>query len=173
MFISTVSLSHFHPTKSFFVSASCGLKAEKILENQIKKLALLGLGSQNSLAPTNSFPTFLGLPCPRFQLMLGHKGEVGKQWQLFLLQNEPPLFTWSLFWKCCFFSSKWLRAASWRHPREFEVSPELPSPSTATENPRPAQCSQKSCATFPAPGQSPANSRSFTVKRISGFQFSD
>jgi len=95
MFISTVSLSHFHPTKSFFVSASCGLKAEKILENQIKMLALLGLGSQNSLAPTNFtnklIPNLFGRPCPRFQLMLGHKGEVGKQWQLFLLQNEPPL----------------------------------------------------------------------------------
>lgn len=65
------------------------------MENQIKKLALLGLGSQNSLAPTNFtnklIPKLFGLPCPRFQLMLGHKGEVGQQWQLFLLQNEPPL----------------------------------------------------------------------------------
>ena len=151
MFNSTVSLSHFHPTKSFFVSASCGLKAEKILENQIKKLALLGLGSQNSLAPTNFtnklIPKLFGLPCPRFQLMLGHKGEVGQQWQLFLLQNEPPFVShevWGVEVLLFFSSSARLRAASWRHP---------------------AQCSQKSCATFPAPGQSPANSRSFTVQR--------
>lgn len=97
MFISTVSLSHFHPTKSFFVSASCGLKAEKILENQIKKLALLGLGSQNSLAPTNFtnklIPNLFGLPCPRFQLMLGHKGEVGKQWQFFFYKTNLPYLT--------------------------------------------------------------------------------
>lgn len=54
MFNSTVSLSHFHPTKSFFVSASCGLKAEKNLGESNQEAGAVGIGLPK-FACTNKF----------------------------------------------------------------------------------------------------------------------
>lgn len=129
MYNSTVSPSPFHQNKrAFFVSASCGLKAEKILENQIKKLALLGLGSQNCLhqqiSPTNSFPTFLGFPVPNSSLK-----NTGTQGEVKLVNVAIFLLEMQVFFEVLLFQ---LRAASWRHPRQLEVSPKPPSTAPKT-----------------------------------------